>query len=82
MLFIPKKYYNYIKNVIIEHELWYILIETTNLTYHDLDTMINTFHDSDSFKDYNPLYKIVNREETTIIHSEGYIFDKFNKSSF
>ena len=82
MLFIPKKYYNYIKDVIIGHELWQLLIDTMNLTYDDLDTMINTFHDSDTFKDYNPLYKIVNREETTILHSEGYIFDKFNKSSF
>ena len=39
--------------------------------------MINTFHDSDSFKDYNPLYYIVNRSESTIQHTTD-IFDKFN----
>jgi hypothetical protein len=77
MLFIPHKYYKYIKNVIIGHGSWAILIEKTDLTYNDMDTMINTFHDSDSCKDYNPLYKIVNRKESSIFHSEGHIFDKF-----
>jgi hypothetical protein len=78
LLFIPKKYYNYIKNISICHETWYNLMNNTNLTYDDMDTMIHTYHDSDSFKDYNPLYYIVNRKETTVFHSEGYIFDKFN----
>ena len=78
MLFIPKKYYSYIKNIDICHESWNNIINNTNLTYENMDTMIHTFHDSDSYKDYNPLYKIVNREETTIFHSEGYIFDKYN----
>lgn len=75
-LFIPKKYYCYIKNIVLGHELWHHLMNTTNLTYNDMDTMINTYHDSDSFKDFNPLYFIVNRNETTVFHSENYIFNK------
>lgn len=40
--------------------------------------MINTFHDSNSAKDWNPLYYIVNREESSIFHTKDEIFDKFN----
>ena len=39
--------------------------------------MINTYHDSDSAKDYNPIYYIVNRHETSI-HTTKKIFDKYN----
>ena len=60
------------------HDTWCDLINTTDLTYNDLDTMINTYHDSDSFKDYNPLYYIVNRPESKIWHSKGHIFNKYN----
>jgi GR25 family glycosyltransferase involved in LPS biosynthesis len=51
MIYIPRKYYNYINNIQFTptgHELWHHLIKTTNLTYDDLDVMINTYHDSDS----------------------------------
>jgi hypothetical protein len=78
ILFIPKKYYKYIEKISMSHDIWYELIHTTNLTYDDLDVMINTYHDSDSFKDYNPLYYIVNRCENKNWHSEGYIFNKHN----
>ena len=76
MLFIPNKYYIYIKKIIISHNTWCDLINTTDLNYNDLDTMINTYHDSDSFKDYNPLYYIINRTECKIWHSNGHIFNK------
>ena len=76
-VFIPKKYYKYINNLYIYHNMWYDLISNTDLTYDDLDTIINTYHDSDSAKDYNPLYYIVNRDECNIFHSEGDIFNKF-----
>jgi hypothetical protein len=78
MLFIPKKYFNYLDFLSkLNHDHWKYIIYNTNLTYDCLDTMINTFHDSDSFKDYNPLYYIVNRSESTIQHTTD-IFDKFN----
>jgi len=81
MIYIPKKYYNYIKNIDYardSHGMWNRFINETDLKYDDLDTMINTFHDSDSEKDFNPLYYIVNRKKTDIFHSEGHIFDKMN----
>jgi hypothetical protein len=78
MTFIPKKYYNYLKNMNIGHGLWCELVTTTDLTYDDMDTIIHTYHDGDSYKDINPLYYIVNRAETRYFHSKGFIFDKYN----
>jgi hypothetical protein len=80
MLYIPKKYYKYLKyfhwDINCGHDQWYYFIKNTDLNYCDLDTMINTFHDSDSAKDFNPLYYIVNRPQTNIHHTKGEIFDK------
>lgn len=81
MTFIPKKYYKYLPYMYLYnggHEQWAELIQNTDLTYDCLDTMINTFHDSDSYKDFNPLYYIVNRPESDIHHTTGELFDKFN----
>ncbi len=60
----------------IGHEMWQNLVDYAKLSYDDLDTMLTTFHDSDSAKDFNPLYYIVNRPESTVFHSKGYIFNK------
>jgi hypothetical protein len=83
IIFIPKKYYNYLDKIFVhtQHNSWYDLMNTTDLTYNDMDTMIHTYHDSDSYKDFNPLYYIVNRPECMVFHSEGYIFDKHNFKS-
>jgi hypothetical protein len=77
MIYIPKKMFKNIKYIDVGHMIWQILINN-GLTYNDMDTMISTYHDSDSNKDFNPMYKIVNRPECMIFHSEGYIFDKYN----
>jgi hypothetical protein len=78
LLFIPKKYYSNIKNIVISHDTWYLLTKNTQLKNEDLDTMIHTYHDSDSGKDFNPLYYIVNRRECTHWHSPNDIFNKYN----
>jgi hypothetical protein len=76
MCFIPKKYYPYLKNMNHREEAWAEFVENSHLTYADLDTMLDTFHDSDSAKDYNPLYYIVNRPQSTIHHTTEH-FDKW-----
>jgi hypothetical protein len=38
----------------------------------------NTRNRGDSYKDLNPLYYIVNREQSNVFHSEGHVFDKNN----
>jgi hypothetical protein len=84
IIFVPKKYYTYLKNLHYKdncgdgHDQWAHFIENTGLTYNDLDTILNTFHDSDSAKDLNPLYYIVNRPQSNIHHTKGEIFDKTN----
>lgn len=82
MLFLPKKYYKYINYIKIGHNCWFHLMENKNLKYDDLDTVVNTFHDSDSFKDFNPLYYIVNRSESKVFHSEGHIFNKYDEKNW
>ena len=79
MLYIPKKYIDFFKQnrVKLNHDTWYDLIETYKFNYEHLDTMLNTYHDSDSAKDYNPIYYIVNRPENSI-HTTTKIFDKYN----
>ena len=88
MLYFPKKYYKYIEFILYNngntgHNLWETFINQTDLTYKDLDTILHTYHDSDSEKDYNPIYYIVNRNQAIInqatksTKSNDY-FDKYN----
>lgn len=79
MMFVSKKYLTLFKEkkFNLDHHTWYQLIEHHNLNYNDLDMMLNTYHDSDSAKDYNPIYYIVNRPENSN-HTTKKIFDKYN----
>jgi hypothetical protein len=76
MMFIPSRLFSHLSSIMICHESWHYLVSRGELTYDDLGTMISTFHDSDSFKDWNPLYYIVNREQNATFHSAGYTFNK------
>lgn len=77
MLFVPKKYVDYVRKLkIIEHDTWSCLVTKTKLTYKDLDMMLNTYHDSDSAKDFNPIYYIVNRPQEKHWHCPDDIFNK------
>lgn len=77
MLFIPKKFFNFINKIELEHNTWYNLVVYHNFTYENFDVMLNTYHDSDSAKDHNPIYHIVNRPENSIHHTKD-IFNKYN----
>jgi hypothetical protein len=80
MIFVPRKYFAYLKDLHYNydggHAQWKYYVDSTDLTYNDLDTILNTYHDSDSAKDYNPLYSIVNRQVATIHQTPGEIFNK------
>ena len=79
MMCVPKKYINFFKqnNFNLSHNTWYDLIEDYNFNYSQLDMMLTTYHDSDSAKDYNPIYYIVNRPENSN-HETKKVFDKYN----
>ena len=70
-MFIPKKFIKKIQEKIyISHSSWCDYLKT--FESKDMCFMIDTYHDSDSGKDYNPLYKIVNRNASNFWHSIGY----------
>lgn len=79
MLFLPQKYFNCLLKISVWHDSWTMFLRKCNLTNDDLDVMVNTYHDSDSEKDFNPYYRFVNRPEHTKWHSEGEIFVKPEK---
>ena len=76
-VFVPKRFFRHLNIMIFNHNCWARLVERTSLTYDDLGTVLDTYHDSDSEKDHNPLYYIVNRPENPIWNSRGYIFNKW-----
>jgi hypothetical protein len=85
MIFIPHQYfYLFNLNLYLNHDAWFLYKNDYNLTNNDMDFIIETFHDSDSYKDLNPLYYMVCRPENKIWHSEGYVIDKnlFSTSKF
>jgi hypothetical protein len=79
IIFVPRKYYKYLQHLYYNpegHDQWAYFIENTDLKYECLDTMLNTFHDSDTAKDFNPLYYIVNRKVSEIHCNKGEVFNK------
>jgi hypothetical protein len=60
IIHIPNKYFSKVFGEPIVHDMWYNLTKK-GLSKKDMNIMLNKYHDSDSAKDYNPLYYIVNR---------------------
>ena len=85
MIFIPNKYISFFKKMRINigHNAWKDACKS-GLSYSDMDVFLKTLHDSDSEKDFNPLYRICGRKETKIWNSPNclFIYDKvFDYSS-
>jgi hypothetical protein len=51
-------------------------VQNLNLRQHEYDFLTYIFLDSDSYKDKNPYYRIVNRPESEIFNSPGKIFPR------
>lgn len=76
VLFIPKRFfYLFDWHLYLWHDSWINYKCNYGVTNADLNLMIDTYHDSDSFQDWNPLYYMVSREQSTIWHSEGHHLD-------
>lgn len=76
ILCIPKKYFYVTKNISIDHDGWRFYKNNYNLNNNDMGFLLNTYHDADSYKDYNPYYYMVGRDQT----SEWYDKDKINNN--
>ena len=81
IIFIPKKYFYLIEmHIYLNHDGWHNFKENHNLTNNDLDFMIDSFHDADSYKDYNPFYYMISRSQNKVCHGKYHIIDR-NKFS-
>jgi hypothetical protein len=76
MVYVPKKFFNVINNIVLYHTM--LTHYLTFLNNNDIELIINTIHDSDSEKDYNPLYYMVSRKRNFIWYSINNIIDKTN----
>jgi hypothetical protein len=70
MCLVPKNLFHILnKNVnIMDHGSWSENLKF--ISHYDMNLMIDTYHDSDSQKDWNPLYKVANRPESQTWHSK------------
>jgi hypothetical protein len=76
IIFIPKKYfYLFEKRIYLNHDAWYNFKENYNLINDDFEFMINSLHDADSYKDFNPFYYMISRSQNRVCHGKGYSID-------
>jgi hypothetical protein len=69
--FIPKKYFKILSNINVEHDAWLHYYKHFNMNNDEIEFMVDYYHDADSYKDYNPYYKMVSRPETYIWHDRN-----------
>jgi len=67
---VPNKYFNVIKDINVGHESWKTLNNLHGYNKTQLGFMLESYHDADSNKEWNPYYKMIGREETTDYMSE------------
>lgn len=73
-LFVPKARFEQLFDGQIKMH-HHILYNMSDELYNNVSYFVNTYHDSDTEKDWNPLYKIANRPESKIWYSEGHIIE-------
>jgi hypothetical protein len=79
IIFIPSEYFYLLSNpagIWNSHDTWTFLKDNYKLTNNDLDVMLDTFHDSDTLKDWNPIYYLVNRDISNIHITKDTIVDR------
>ena len=77
--FYPKKYYYVLNDYSENGDAWNHYYKTFSIPHSKMDFMVDTRHDSDSYKDYNPYYRFVGRPESTVWHDRG---KKINRTLF
>lgn len=79
MIGVPQRYLGlfYMKTLSLAHESWYNLVNSNiGISDQDIKPLLNTYHDSDSYKDWNPIYKFCGRQECQTHYSKGLLFDQ------
>jgi len=73
--FIPRNYFFMLDRVNVNHDAW---ISYSKLGVN-MDFMVEEYYRADTYQDYNPYYKMVNRPETYIHYDKS---KKINRSLF
>ena len=71
IIIVPNTYFNIMNDINVDHNSWKVLYELHNYNKDHMGFMLNTYHDADSYKDWNPYYKMVSREESQTFLDEG-----------
>lgn len=84
IMFVPNNLFSKIdfSNIEIFHSIWKWFAEKCNLTENDIGYIIDTMHDSDSAKDWNPLYRLANRFSVSKWSGVGYKYDPKTRTAF
>jgi hypothetical protein len=73
LIFVPGKFIR--KPIFISHGGWVEWVQNHKLNLSDIMPFVKTYHDSDSIKDWNPLYYMTGRPCTASWYSKGLEFD-------
>lgn len=78
MTFIPRAHFGVVRRraVQLSHDAFAHYVRLRLLAAADIDVMLETFHDSDSRKDFQPLYHMVSRPRATEWVSAGHTVDR------
>ena len=77
--FYPKKYFYVFSNFSESGFAWHHYHKTFSIPHSKMDFMVETRHEADTYKDYNPYYRFVGRPESTVWHDRG---KKINRKLF
>ena len=67
IMIVPKKHYIVLKDMTVDHDSWW-KFNQAGIKHEEMDFILDTYHDADSFKEYNPSYYLISRPETSFIN--------------
>lgn len=77
MLYIPKVFFSVLllPDIALLSHYGVDALHAHGVCVDNVSFYLHTYHDSDSYKDWNPIYYVVNREQNKTWHSEGYMYN-------
>ena len=64
IIFIPNIFFYITDKINIEHTAWKYYKDNFNITNNNMGFILNTYHDSNTADDFNPIYYMVGRNDT------------------
>ena len=73
-LYVPRRYFPYLNLVILEHWGVCVLMNAGLKVGRDVTFFVDTYHETNTRKDWNPLYRVVNRVEYEEWRAPGIVY--------